>query len=461
MNPPRIAPIGELAAADSRGAPKAVEVAAAGLGPALYQAVPQYLPADAARARQPPGGRRGAALRVRVSDQLGGCQYPAEHPACRYLRSICDVDIRVIDDLITGDNHSTTITLAYAQAVQAAGSAMLDTCFFFLMSDYLMADGSLANASCSDHGGSAAACWPAISRSSRKRPVRVVRRDDSTVPVRQSCCAPRELMQWALPHLHPVTAGNTVNFPLVTASQANRLFWRVDENTLLGRFYLMHMICIRPEVTDFVVGSSCDYSFIPEMCPSGKVDVITDSDDYLVVEMQPGDHEGEFLRLGSEGLRWRSPARSASGRRKRHRDNVRHSAGLSCRRTSAVFARHHDAVGRIHRRDRIFRSTLCHRICTATIRYWVGAFIAHRLSVSRKLGRRIKTGADLSRVWTQGALESAVARRAFSAARPTFVLASALARFRDLESGIAKVLAAPSRRLLDRFQGAFPVRRMA
>ena len=62
-----------------------------------------------------------------------------------YLRSVCDVEISVIDDLITGDNYSTTITLAYARAVRAAGDAMLDTCFFFMISDYIVADGSLAN----------------------------------------------------------------------------------------------------------------------------------------------------------------------------------------------------------------------------------------------------------------------------------------------------------------------------
>ncbi len=51
-----------------------------------------------------------------------------------------------------------------------------------------------------------------------------------------------------------MTLANMVNFPLCHSLHSNRLFWRVDENTLIGRFYLMHMICIRPEVTDFVVG---------------------------------------------------------------------------------------------------------------------------------------------------------------------------------------------------------------
>jgi hypothetical protein len=105
-------------------------------------------------------------------------------------------------------------------------------------------------------------------------------------------------MRWALNHVHTAVLANTVNIPLIHNSHTNRLFWRVDSETVLGRFYLMHMICVRPEVEDFMIGASCDYSFIPEMCPSGNVEAIADSDEYLVIEMQPGQHESGFLRPG-------------------------------------------------------------------------------------------------------------------------------------------------------------------
>src|SRR5262249_20317325 len=39
-------------------------------------------------------------------------------------------------------------------------------------------------------------------------------------------------------------------------------------------------------------------SFIPEVCPSGNIAVITDSDEYLVVEAQARGHEANFLALG-------------------------------------------------------------------------------------------------------------------------------------------------------------------
>ena len=147
-------------------------------------------------------------------------------------------------------------------------------------------------------------------------------------------CSRGELMQWALNHLHPPLLANTVNIPFSHNSHTNRLFWRVDGNTMLGRFYLMHMLCVRPEISDFVIGSSCDYSFIPEMCPSGNVDVITDSDEYLVIEMQPRRHEQAFLRPGPLQPRelaaslneWTTPA---------HRENARPDIAFPCRRSAA------------------------------------------------------------------------------------------------------------------------------
>jgi hypothetical protein len=220
-----------------------------------------------------------------------------EHPACRHLASICEVEVQIIDDLITGDNYSTTITFAYARGVRAAGADMVDTCFFFLISDYVIADGSLAHVLARMQDGINGVLAGNFQVSQQHAVETFFERFDHGGP--EIAVPARELMQWALRHLHPMTAANTVNFPLSHNSHSNRLFWRVDENTLIGRFYLMHMICIRPEVSDFVTGSSCDYSFIPEMCPSDNVEVLTDSDHYLVVEIQPLEHEHSFLRLGA------------------------------------------------------------------------------------------------------------------------------------------------------------------
>ena len=43
------------------------------------------------------------------------------HPGIEYLETICPVRLQIIDDLITGDNYSTTITLAYEREFATPG----------------------------------------------------------------------------------------------------------------------------------------------------------------------------------------------------------------------------------------------------------------------------------------------------------------------------------------------------
>lgn len=237
------------------------------------------------------------------------------------LQHFCKTEIQLIDDLICGD-HGATITLAFARAIRQTGEAMLDTCFIFLASDYLFAAGSLRTVVARVREG--ASCVLVGN-------YQIVAED--AIPLLRSkidSCSkalvlpPRDLVRWSLQHLHPATLANIVNAGAVHNDHANRLFWRVDDDTLIGKFYLAHMIAVRPEVQDFVVGASCDYSFVPEMCPSGNIVAVTDSDDYLVVEMQPRDHEARNFLPGPVEIR--SLAESLSEwTTADHRRNVEHT----------------------------------------------------------------------------------------------------------------------------------------
>jgi hypothetical protein len=248
--------------------------------------------------------------------------YIRRHPAFARLADVCRATIRPIDHLITAGNNSTTLTLAYVEAIRAAGPAMRDTCFFFLVSDYIVADGSLASVLARVRAG-ASTILVGNFQVTAEEAMPWLRERIGTETARASLSA-RELMRWALGHLHPATVANTINASAAHNSHTNRLFWRVDDQTLLGRFYLMHMIAVRPEVVDFKVGASWDYSFVPEMCPSGNLSVITDSDEYLVVEMQPRAHEAGFLRQGP--LRPEALARSlGEWTTAQHRDNIAHA----------------------------------------------------------------------------------------------------------------------------------------
>jgi 2-polyprenyl-3-methyl-5-hydroxy-6-metoxy-1,4-benzoquinol methylase len=304
------------------------------------------------------------------------------HPAFRRLSEVCQAEIRLIDHLITGSNYSTTITLGYTEAVRAAGDDMLDTCFVFLVSDYIVADGSLASVIGRMMDGASGVlvgnfqvaeeeAFPWLQEKLNQSPGLLA------IP-------PRELLQWALNYLHPATVANTVNIPLSHNSHTNRLFWRVDGNTLLGRFYLMHMICVRPETTDFIIGSSCDYSFIPEMCPSNDVEVITDSDDYLVIEMQPRRHESQFLESGP--LKPEALARTLSSwTTARHRENSAHSIVYHAKELPATSAA---AVAEADRFIAQLRAFMTREPKPDRDHpYWRGAIAAHREATGTKLAR--------------------------------------------------------------------------
>ena len=212
------------------------------------------------------------------------------------LERHCACEIQSIDDLITQGNHSATVTLAFERALRQSGDAIHDTCFIFLMPDYLVADGSLGTVLRTIESGASAVLAGNFQIVAEDAAPLLRQRND--VVSHEIVLPPRDLLRWSLAHLHPATVANIVNFGLTHNAHINRLFWRVDANCLIGRFYLMHPIAIHPETSDFTVGSSCDYSFVPELCPSGNIAALTDSDDYLVVELQLRNYKSENLRPG-------------------------------------------------------------------------------------------------------------------------------------------------------------------
>jgi len=223
------------------------------------------------------------------------------HPAFRRLEAVLPVRLHFIDHLIIGNNYSTTITLAYTEAVRAAGADMLETCFMFLVGDYIVADGSFDHVIDRMLAGRSGILVGNFQVVEEDASVWLQARIDASPEM--LALPPRQLVDWGLAHLHPATLANIVNFGIIRNAHTNRMFWRVDGQTMIGRFFLMHMICIRPETTDFVIGAACDYSFIPEMCPSDNVEIVTDSDLYLVIEMQPRNHETGFLRAQEQRLK--------------------------------------------------------------------------------------------------------------------------------------------------------------
>ncbi len=238
------------------------------------------------------------------------------------LTSICDVAFVPMQDLIVSNNHSTTLTLAYDRAIRQTGAQMLNTYFILLNSDYIMADGSFEGLTRYIEKGYNAICAGNFQTIDEEIKPYLLSKIDPATGVMQ--ISPRELVKQSMKHLHPVTIASLFDQQATHNYRANRFFARLNSQTMAGKFFLLHVLCIKPETMDYRVGASFDYSFVPEMCPSGNIGVINDSDDYLVIEAQPRNHELKLVDWGGYEQSKLIHALS-EWTTKQHRDNVKHT----------------------------------------------------------------------------------------------------------------------------------------
>ncbi len=214
--------------------------------------------------------------------------------AFRRLREICPVRFMAIDDLVTPKFYGFALTLAYARAVMSYGAEMVRTHFVFMNADFVLADGSLRSLLVHIKGGRSIVLAPSFRASAE-----IVEPELRTaVSGGTLSMPPRQLVALALKNPHPTTMAKTVSEHRFHSIVPNQFYWSVDENTMVGRFYLIFMLCLKPERVLKPVSSYCDYGFIPEMCPSGDEVVMSDSDEFFMLELQRSEDERDLLRLG-------------------------------------------------------------------------------------------------------------------------------------------------------------------
>jgi hypothetical protein len=219
-----------------------------------------------------------------------------EEPLIERLKAICPVRFIFIDDLIASGNYGVILTLAYARGILDSGAEQTNTNFIFMNSDFVLADGSLKTLVRQLQRGERCIMAPSLRAvSATTIPVLLDAVDPKSGVLTMP---PREMVKLAFDNLHPTVIGKTITQKFLTCDTHNQIYWQVDESTLLGRYHLIFMLAIKPEVAMETVNSYCDYGFVPELVPSGQFTVIDDSDDFFMLELQAGSQEKEYLRCG-------------------------------------------------------------------------------------------------------------------------------------------------------------------
>lgn len=239
-------------------------------------------------------------LEVVIMTRRADIEFFEKQAAFRRLRKICPVRFVEIDDLITTAVYGVTLTLAYARPIIACGREMLDIHFVFMNADFVLADGSLRSLCRHIEAGRSIVLGPSFRATAEAvEPLLEAAMDKSSSML---SIPPREMVKLSLSHPHPTTVAKMINQDLCHSTHPNQFFWRIDEQTLLGRYYLIFMLCLKPERIIETIHSFCDYALIPEMCPSGDEVCMGDSDEFFMLELQQRNQEHEMLRLGQQPI---------------------------------------------------------------------------------------------------------------------------------------------------------------
>lgn len=212
------------------------------------------------------------------------------------LRALCPVRFVEIDDLIVKGIYSITLTLAYARPIIACGDEMVHIHFVFMNADFVLANGSLSALCRHIIDGRSIVLAPSFrSVAEEIEPVLEHAVNTSTGVLNMP---PRPMVELAITKPHPTTIAKIRNQQILHSTHPNQFFWQVDEHTVLGRYFLIFMLCLKPERVIKTINCFCDYSFVPELCPSGDEVVMNDSDDFFMLELQEREQERGMLRLG-------------------------------------------------------------------------------------------------------------------------------------------------------------------
>ncbi|WP_315806250.1 MULTISPECIES: hypothetical protein [unclassified Bradyrhizobium] len=247
-----------------------------------------------------PDVARETELEILIMTSAEGRAHFVDLPIMEKVRALCLVRFILIDDLITTGIYGVTLTLAYARGIMDSGLEQTNTHFIFMNSDFVLADGSLRTTIAKLREGYPCIMAPSL-RASAETMLPILASSLSDDGFRLTL-PPRAMVQLAFENLHPTVLAKTVTQLFVSCDTHNQIYWQVDETTMLARYHLIFMLAIKPEVPMSPVNSYCDYGFVPELVPSGKIGFMDDSDDFFMLELQPQAQEQSLLRCGVKSL---------------------------------------------------------------------------------------------------------------------------------------------------------------
>ncbi|MGL4973767.1 MAG: hypothetical protein ACRC56_00625 [Bosea sp. (in: a-proteobacteria)] len=211
------------------------------------------------------------------------------------LAKMAQVEFLAIDDLIAGSIGSVTLTLAYARGMISSPFAQEGQRTIFLNADFMLGNGSLAAIAERFDSGSRLLLSPSL-RVTEERVLQQLenyRQSDGSLNIEN-----RDAVALALGALHPTLLACRADQTIVRSAHPNQFFWRIDETCMIGRAFCLFPLAVVPEHLPKQATGYCDYGWLSQLAPKAAVDVMSDSDDFIAIELSPRIQESQFVELG-------------------------------------------------------------------------------------------------------------------------------------------------------------------
>lgn len=224
------------------------------------------------------------------------------NPIFKSYQKIVKSEFIHIDDLIVNFNYSTILTLAYARGFEnESDESYFNTLFILLNSDFILSNGSLSSIVQKANEGASAIFGASLRVESTE--LRKYLRKTFLEKKLEKKLSSRELLKFAFDNLHPTVKAMMLNTNFFDYKVITKLYWKISKSTLVSHDYLLCCMGIVPQRRMKYVKSFVDYSFVPELTNLKTHSYLTDSDNYLAIEMQNFDKEIEYINAEGKTTR--------------------------------------------------------------------------------------------------------------------------------------------------------------
>src|SRR6185295_9227409 len=102
---------------------------------------------------------------------------------------------------------------------------------------------------------------------------------------------------------HNTLRAKTFNQKLVHFRYMDQFYWALDADTLLAFQMPVSLVAMRPEVALAEVAAFWDWGVVYDFCPSKKLTVLGDSDEFLMMELRGEAEHRDLIQFGRSSAR--------------------------------------------------------------------------------------------------------------------------------------------------------------